>query len=149
MGLISSLYVANAAALVINIAFIPAFIMVLRMPFTILAPIIFVLCIIGGYAPTNSMHDVWLMLIFGLGGYILRKLEYPMAPVVLAIVLGPLAEKTMRQSLIMAQGSPAIFFERPLSLTFILLAVALFAMPLVKKALIKRGKKRSPVSSSN
>ena len=131
-GLISSLYVANAAALVLNLAFIPIFIQVLRLPFTILAPIIFVLCIIGGYAPNTNMHDVWLMLIFGLGGYILRKLDYPMAPIVLAIVLGPLAEKSMRQSLIMAQGSPMIFFERPFSLTFIILACLLFLYPLVK-----------------
>ncbi len=131
-GLISSLYVANAVALVLNLAFIPIFIQVLRLPFTILAPIIFVLCVIGGYAPNTNMHDVWLMLIFGLGGYILRKLDYPMAPIVLAIVLGPLAEKSMRQSLIMAQGSPMIFFERPFSLTFIVLACLLFLYPLVK-----------------
>ena len=134
-GLISSLYVANAAALVLNLALVPAFIMVLRLPFTILAPIIFVLCIVGGYAPTNTLHDVWLMLIFGLGGYLLRKLEYPMAPVVLAIVLGPLAEKSMRQSLIMAQGSGLVFFERPLSLIFLIFSVLLFVIPLVKMRL--------------
>jgi len=142
-GLISSLYVANAAALLINIAFVPMFLTVLRLPFTILAPIIFVLCVIGGYAPTNSMHDVWLMLIFGLGGYLLRKLDYPMAPIVLAIVLGPLAEQSMRQSLIMAQGSPAIFFERPLSLIFMLFAVLLFSLPLIKKLLARRSATKS------
>ncbi len=139
-GLISSLYVANAAALLINIAFIPIFIKVLRLPFTILAPIIFVLCIVGGYAPTTTMHDVWLMLIFGLGGYIMRKLEYPMAPIVLAIVLGPLAEQSMRQSLIMAQGSFGIFFERPLSLSFVIFAIILFVLPFVKKYMRRRKK---------
>ncbi len=131
-GLISSLYIANTAALLINIAFIPAFVAVLRMPFTILAPIIFVLCVVGGYAPNTNMHDVWLMFIFGLGGYILRKLEYPVAPIVLAIVLGPLAEKSMRQSLIGSQGSPMIFLERPLSLMFVVFAVLLFTLPFVK-----------------
>ena len=79
-GLIASLYVANLFALLINIAFIPAFIAVLKMPFTVLAPIIFVLCVIGGYVPTQDMHDVWLMLIFGVVGYLMRKLDYPMAP---------------------------------------------------------------------
>ncbi|MCZ6533379.1 MAG: tripartite tricarboxylate transporter permease [SAR324 cluster bacterium] len=141
-GLISSLYVANAAALVLNIAFIPLFMTVLRLPFTILAPIIFVLCVVGGYAPTTTMHDVWLMLIFGLGGYLLRKLEYPVAPIVLAIVLGPLAEQSMRQSLIMALGSPVIFFERPLSLMFMIFAVMLFILPRAKKLFAVRNKNK-------
>ena len=74
-GLIASLYVANLVAMLINLAFIPAFIAVLRMPFTILAPIIFVLCLVGGYAPTQNMHDVWLILIFGVAGYLMRKLD--------------------------------------------------------------------------
>jgi putative tricarboxylic transport membrane protein len=96
----------------VNLAFIPAFVWVLRMPFTILAPIIFILCIIGGYAPTQDMHDVWLMFLFSVVGYLMRKLDYPMAPAVLAIVLGPQAEASMRQSLIINHGNPMIFFER-------------------------------------
>ena len=131
-GLISSLYVANTAALIVNVAFVPIFISMLRMPFTILAPIIFMLCVVGGYAPNTNMHDIWLMLSFGLGGYILRKLEYPMAPIVLAIVLGPLAEKSLRQSLISSQGSVTIFFERNLSLIFIMFSIALFTFPMIK-----------------
>ena len=113
-GLIASLYAANFFAVVINLAFIPAFLWVLRMPFTILAPIIFVLCLIGGYAPTQDMHDVWLMLVFGIVGYLMRKLDYPMAPAVLAIVLGPLAETSLRQSLLMSSGSFDIFLFRPI-----------------------------------
>ncbi len=131
-GLIASLYVANLFALLINIAFIPAFVAVLRLPFTILAPIIFVLCIIGGYAPTQDMHDVWLMLIFGVVGYLMRKLDYPMAPAVLAIVLGPLAETSMRQSLLQANGSFTIFFERPISGSIMVVAIILFLLPLIK-----------------
>jgi putative tricarboxylic transport membrane protein len=129
-GLIASLYVANLFALLINIAFIPAFLMVLKMPFTILAPIIFILCVVGGYAPTQDMHDVWLMLIFGVVGYLMRKLDYPVAPAVLAIVLGPLAEASMRQSLIMAQGSFTTFFTRPISGTIMIVALALLIWPL-------------------
>jgi len=90
-ALIASLYAANFFALLVNILLIPALIWVLKMPFTILAPMIFILCVIGGYAPTQDMHDVWLMFLFGVVGYLLRKLDYPMAPAVLAIVLGPLA----------------------------------------------------------
>jgi len=140
-GLISSLYVANLAALLVNIAFIPVFMNVLKLPFTILAPIIFVLCVIGGYAPNTNMHDVWLMYIFGLGGYVLRKLDYPLAPIVLAIVLGPLAEKSVRQSLIMSQGSTTVFFERPLSLFFIVAAVVLFSIPAFKMFMRGRAQK--------
>jgi putative tricarboxylic transport membrane protein len=131
-GLIASLYAANLFAVLINIAFIPAFIWVLRTPFTILAPIIFVLCVIGGYAPTQDMHDVWLMLIFGVVGYLMRKLDYPMAPAVLAIVLGPLAEPAMRQSLLISNGSFAIFFERPISAVIMVIAVALLLLPVYK-----------------
>ena len=131
-GLIASLYAANAFALLINLAFIPAFLMVLRLPFTILAPIIFVLCIIGGYAPTKDMHDVWLMLIFGVVGYFMRKLDYPLAPAVLAIVLGPLAESSVRQSLIMSHGSFGIFVERPIAAVIMFIAVILFVLPLIK-----------------
>ena len=131
-GLIASLYAANLFAVIINIAFIPVFVAVLKMPFTILAPIIYVLCVVGGYAPTKALHDVWLMLIFGVMGYFLRKLDYPLAPAVLAIVLGPLAEASMRQSLIMEQGSFGVFFTRPISGTIMVIAIALLLWPLVK-----------------
>ena len=130
-GLIASLYIANVFALLINIAFIPAFIKVLKIPFTILAPIIFVLCVVGGYAPTQSMHDVWLMLVFGLVGYLMRKLDYPMAPAVLAIVLGPLAETSMRQSLLISNGSFGIFFERPIAAVISIIAIVLLTLPLI------------------
>jgi putative tricarboxylic transport membrane protein len=130
-GLIGSLYVANLVTLVINLAFIPVFVRVLTLRFTILAPIIFVLCIVGGYAPEQTMHDVWLMLLFGVAGYLLRKLNYPVAPAVLAIVLGPLAERSLRQSLLISQGEFTIFVSRPISATCVALALALMLYPLV------------------
>ncbi len=131
-GLIASLYVSNIFAVMVNLAFIPAFIWVLKMPFTILAPIIFILCVIGGYAPTQDMHDVWLMLLFGVMGYLMRKLDYPMAPAVLAIVLGPLAEASLRQSLLINHGSPMIFFNRPIAGPIMVTALLLLALPLFK-----------------
>ncbi|MDE2791947.1 MAG: tripartite tricarboxylate transporter permease [Paracoccaceae bacterium] len=129
-GLIGSLYVANLFTVLINLAFIPVFVRVLTLPFTVLAPVIFVLCIVGGYAPTQTMHDVWLMLLFGVMGYLMRKLNYPVAPAVLAIVLGPLAERSLRQSLLSSQGDVLIFVERPISATCIALAAALMLYPL-------------------
>ena len=131
-GLIASLYSANLFSLLINIAFIPAFIAVLKLPFTILAPVIFALCVVGGYVPTLDMHDVWLMFIFGVVGYLMRKLDYPLAPAVLAIVLGPLAERSVRQSLIGSHGDITIFFQRPISGTIMVVAIILLVMPLYK-----------------
>ena len=141
-GLIASLYAANLFAVIINIAFIPAFIWVLKLPFTLLAPIIFVLCIIGGYAPTQDMHDVWLMIAFGIVGYLMRKLDYPLAPAVLAIVLGPLAEPAMRQSLLISGGEFSIFFTRPFSAPIMVAALVLLALPLLKPLMrLVNGKK--------
>ncbi|MEO1549529.1 MAG: tripartite tricarboxylate transporter permease [Pseudomonadota bacterium] len=128
-GLIGSMYVANVVTVALNLALIPVFIRVLAMPFTMLTPIIFVLCVVGVFATTDRMFDVWLMLIMGVIGYLMRKLNYPVAPAVLAIVLGPLAERSLRQSLISSQGDPMTFLERPISLTCILIAVALVAYP--------------------
>ena len=140
-GLIGSLYIANLMTLIINLLFIPVFVKILTLPFTILAPTIYILCVVGGYAPTQTMHDVWLMFLFGVAGYLLRKLDYPVAPAVLAIVLGPLAERSLRQSLLASQGDPSIFLTRPISLACILIAVALVMVPVVQK--IKRRRKKA------
>lgn len=128
-GLIASLYAANVFALILNVLLIPAFIWVLKLPFTILAPIILTLCLVGGYAPTQDMHDLWLMLVFGIVGYLLRKLDYPVAPAVLAIVLGPLAEPSLRQSLLISGGDPMIFFTRPYSGPIMVVALILLFLP--------------------
>lgn len=137
-GLIGSLYVANVATVILNIALIPVFIRVLAMPFSLLTPIIFVLCVLGVFATTDRMFDTWIMLIIGVTAYLLRKLNYPVAPAVLAIVLGPLAERSMRQSLISSQGDVMTFLERPISLVCVLIAIALASYPLVLKLVNRR-----------
>ena len=131
-GLISSLYTANFAAVAINLALIPLFVWALRMPFTVLCALVLVLCLVGGYAPSQKLHDVWLILGFGVAGYLLRKANYPLAPLVLALVLGPLMEKSFRQTLISEQGNVMAFVERPLSATFMALALLFFVLPLIK-----------------
>ncbi|HEY9039678.1 MAG TPA: tripartite tricarboxylate transporter permease [Roseovarius sp.] len=131
-GLIGSFYVSNFFALVVNLSFIPLFIWMLRMPFTILAAMIFVLSIVGGYAATNDMHDVWLMIGFGLSAFFLRKFDYPLAPAVLAIVLGPIAEPTLRQSLLLSSGDFSIFFTRPVAGPITIIAIILILLPLFK-----------------
>ena len=145
-GLISSLYTANFAAVAVNIALIPVFVWALRMPFTVLCALVVVLCIVGGFAPSQKMHDVWLIFAFGVGGYLLRKADYPLAPLVLALVLGPLMEKSFRQTLIAEQGNILAFVERPLSATFIGLAILFFVMPFLV-AFITGAKERLHVPS--
>jgi putative tricarboxylic transport membrane protein len=90
------------------------------------------------------MHDVWLIAGFGVLGYILRKADYPLAPLVLALVLGPLMEKSFRQALIAEQGNVLVFFERPLSATFMAIAALLFVLPLIKRMRDRRRAKVSP-----
>ena len=118
--------------MIINIAFIPLFLWFLRTPFTILAPLIFVLSMVGGYASTERMFDVWLMLILGVGGYLMRKLDYPVAPAVLAIVLGPIAEPALRQSLLISGGDAMVFVNRPIAGPITIIALVLLFLPAIQ-----------------
>jgi putative tricarboxylic transport membrane protein len=130
-GLIASMYTGNILGVLIVLAFVPFFAAILRIPFAILTPLIVVVCAVGSYAVHNSMIDVWYMLIFGVIGYVFKKLDYPLAPLVLALVLGDLAENALRQSLIMSQGSLAIFFTRPIAGAITGVALLFFALPLL------------------
>ena len=140
-GLTGSLYIANALAVLVALFAIPFFIWMLRMPMTILAPVILVVCAVGGFSPTQDMFDVYLMFFFGAIGYFFRKLDYPLAPMVLALVLGGLTERTFRQSLIISHGSIGIFFDfsgHPIAATLMWLSVATFAVPVISYFLGKR-----------
>jgi len=130
--LIGSFYVSNIIAVVVNLAFIPVFLWMLRMPFTILAPLIFVLSLVGTFAAYQNTFDVWLMVLFGGGAFFLRLLDYPVAPAVLAIVLGPIAEPKMRQSLLLSDGDFSIFFTRPIAGPITVIALILIFLPLIK-----------------
>ena len=110
---------------------------------------IFVLSVVGGYAATKDMHDVWLMLGFGFSAYMLRKLDYPLAPAVLAIVLGPIAEPTLRQSLLLSSGDPSIFVTRPIAGPITIVALILILMPLVKFIWVKKKRKNSDTTSDS
>ncbi|MCR9255752.1 MAG: tripartite tricarboxylate transporter permease [Alphaproteobacteria bacterium] len=131
--LIGSFYISNVVAVLVNLAFIPVFLWMLRMPFTILAPLIFVLSLVGTYAAYQNMFDVWLMVLFGLGAFFLRLLDYPLAPAVLAIVLGPIAEPKLRQSLLFSDGDFSIFLTRPIAGPITVIAIILILLPLFAK----------------
>ena len=111
-----------------NIAFIPLFLWLLRMPFSILVPLVFVLSLVGTYAAYMNMFDVWLMVLVGLGGFFMRMLDYPVAPAVLAIVLGPIAEPTLRQTLLQYETF-TIFFTRPIAGPITVTAIVLILLP--------------------
>src|ERR687892_274990 len=128
-GLIASMYTGNVIGVLMVLTLVPVFAAILRIPFAILTPMIVVVCAIGAYAVHNSMIDIWYMVIFGVIGYVFKKLDYPLAPLVLALVLGDMSENALRQSLIMSQGSLAIFMTRPISGAITALAIFFFALP--------------------
>jgi putative tricarboxylic transport membrane protein len=130
-GLIASMYTGNVIGVFIVLLFVPLFAAILRLPFAILIPLIIYVCAIGAYAVNNSLMDIWYMLIFGVVGYLCRKLDYPLAPLVLALVLGDMAESSLRQSLIMSQGSPVIFLSSPISAVLVVLSLWLLLGPLM------------------
>ncbi|MBL6782283.1 MAG: tripartite tricarboxylate transporter permease [Alphaproteobacteria bacterium] len=134
--LIGSFYISNFVAVAVNIMFIPIFLWMLRMPFTILAPTIFVLSLVGTYAAYLDMFDVWLMVLVGFGGFFMRILDYPVAPAVLAIVLGPIAEPTLRQTLLQYETF-TIFFTRPIAGPITICAVILIFLPAIQLILRK------------
>ncbi|MEN6465670.1 MAG: tripartite tricarboxylate transporter permease [Syntrophaceae bacterium] len=138
-GIIGSMYIGNAMLFVLNLPLIPLWVQVLRIPGRVLYPLILLFCIIGAYGINNSIFDVYVMIFFGAAGYLFRKFGYEGAPLILAFVLGPLFEINLRRSLLISEGSFAIFFTRPIALGAILLAAALVLWSLYK-ALKKSGK---------
>ncbi|MDP8922134.1 MAG: tripartite tricarboxylate transporter permease [Chloroflexota bacterium] len=128
-SVIASMYIGNVALLILNIAFVPAFVWALRMPYSILGPVILVLCIVGVYSINYSTFDIWIMFAMGLIGYGMRKLDFPAAPAVLALVLGQQLETSLRQSLLISRGSLEVFFTRPIALTLLVIALAVLVVP--------------------
>jgi putative tricarboxylic transport membrane protein len=131
-GLIASQYIANVMLLILSTAFIPLFVRALRVPYGILMPLIVIFCITGAYSLKNSIWDVGQMLVFGVVGYLMKKLGYSPAALVLALVLGPLAERALRQSLIISDAGIGIFFLRPISAVLMIVALLAVAGPVVR-----------------
>ncbi len=131
-GLIASMYLGNIAGLVVVLATVPWFAAILRIPFSIIAPVILVICAVGAYTVHSSMFDVWLMMGFGVIGYVFKKLQYPMAPLVLALVLGDMAENAFRQSLLSSSGNLSVFFSNPLVATITTVALVMLVWPMLQ-----------------
>jgi putative tricarboxylic transport membrane protein len=132
-GLVASMYVGNVMLLVLNLPLVPAFAQVLRTPAYILYPVILGISIVGVYSATGSMLDLVLLVGFGLLGYLMRKLDYPAAPLILGLVLGGAMERALRQSLMMSEGSLSILVTRPISAAMLSLALLILLVPLFGK----------------
>jgi putative tricarboxylic transport membrane protein len=130
-GLIASMYLGNIAGLIIVLTCVPLFAAILRVPFSIIAPVIMVICAVGAYTVNNAMFDVWMMVAFGVVGYVFNKLSYPLAPLVLALVLGDMAESSFRQAMLLSQGSLTIFWSNGLVGSIMTLGVVLAFWPVI------------------
>jgi putative tricarboxylic transport membrane protein len=130
-GIVASMYIGNAMLLVLNMPLIGMWVQVLKLPYRVLFPLILMFCIVGVFASGNAVFDVFVMVIFGVLGYLMRKFGYEPAPLVLAFVLGPMLENNLRKSLILSHGDFTIFVERPISAVCLLLAAVALIAPLL------------------
>jgi putative tricarboxylic transport membrane protein len=142
-GVIASMYIGNFMLLALNLPLVGLFVNVLRTPKNLLMSCILLLCIVGGFAVNNSAVDLWIMLLAGIAGYILKKLNFSVAPLVLALVIGPMLEDSLRQSLMLSQGDPSVFYTHSLSRYLFISAGVIILAPALLRALKKglaRGK---------
>jgi len=148
-GLIASMYLGNIAGLIVVLLTVPWFAAILRIPFAIIAPVILVICAVGAYTVHSSMFDVWLMLVFGVMGYVFKKLNYPLAPLVLALVLGDMAENAFRQSLLGSSGSMLVFVSNPLVGSITGLALVMLFWPFIGQWLGRLRKRRGEIDDDD
>lgn len=131
-GLIASMYIGNVILVIQNMPMIGLWVRLLKVPYSVLMPLIITISAVGVFATDNSIFDMWVMFAFGVIGYVMRKLDYPAAPMVLALVLGPMVEMSLRQSMTISHGNAAIFFTRPISATLSVLALLSLFAPLFR-----------------
>lgn len=130
-GIISSMYVGNVLLVILNLPLIGIWVKVLNIPYPIFFPLILVFCVVGVYTLSYSTIEIFLMIFFGFLGYLFKKFKYEAAPLILALVLGPMLEKALRRSLLLSWGDPMIFVTRPISLALLLIALCLLVLPVI------------------
>jgi putative tricarboxylic transport membrane protein len=130
-GVIASMYVGNVMLLVLNLPLVGLWVQLLKVPYSILAPIVILVCAVGVFSVKNDPAEILIMLIFGLLGYVLRKVGFDPGPLLLAFILGPIVEKSLRQSLILSGGAVSIFVTRPISAALLGAVVATLSLQAV------------------
>lgn len=139
-GLIASMYIGNLMLLILSLFFLNIWVQIVRVPYGIMAPVILVLCFIGTYSIRNNIFDVWMTLLLGVLGYVMRKLDFPTTPVILALILAHMFENALRQSLTMSKGSMTIFFVKPIAAALLLLALISIVINIIQQTRHKPGK---------
>ena len=134
-GVVGSMYIGNSMLLLLNLPLIGLWVRLLKIPYSLLFPFIFLFCLIGAYTVGNNVQDVYIMILFGILGYGMKKYDYEPAPLVLAFVLGPMFENAFRQSLIISGGNPLIFLSRPIAATFLVISFIILVSPLALRFL--------------
>jgi putative tricarboxylic transport membrane protein len=130
-GVIMSMYIGNVMLLLLNLPLIGLWVQVLRVPYGLLFPLILLFCLIGAYSLNFATFDILIMIVFGVIGYLMKKTDYEAAPLILAMVLGGIFENALRQSLILSDGSPLIFFTRPIAAAFLWIAIGVIIVPMI------------------
>jgi putative tricarboxylic transport membrane protein len=142
-GLIASMYIGNVMLLILNLPMVGLWVQLLRVPYSILAPVIVLFCCVGVFSVRNSVFDIWVMGVFGVIGYIFRKVGMEPGPLILAFVLGPILERSIRQALLMSAGSPAIFFTRPISGTLMVGLILFIAFQVFRNVRKQRQREKA------
>jgi putative tricarboxylic transport membrane protein len=143
-AVIASMYIGNVMLLVLNLPLVGLWVQLLKVPYSILAPVIVLICAIGVYSMKNDESDVMMMFIFGVVGYIFRKLQFELGPLLLAFVLGRILERSLRQTLLISRGDVSIFFTRPISATFLTIVILMILVSIL--TVLYRQLKTKPVS---
>jgi putative tricarboxylic transport membrane protein len=143
-GVIASMYIGNAVLLVLNLPLIGMWIQVLKIPYRVLFPLVLIFCAVGSYSMNNSLFDVYMMSLFGVIGFLMKRYGYEPAVLVLAFVIGPILEQSLRQSLLLGDGSFTIFLTRPISAGLILVSLAL----IVSSAIPAIGRRRRAIAAA-
>jgi len=136
--LFAGFFIANLVMLILGLSNVKNFVKIVNIPKNLLVPVVMVLCVIGSFAINSNFNDVIVMFLAGILGYILAKGGFPLSPIVLALILGPMAEGNFRRSLVMSRGSYSIFFTRPIAATFIIIALVSLFFPIIKSIVTKR-----------
>ena len=135
-GIIASLFVGNAILLIMNLPLIRIWVQIVRIPYNLLFPLIVVFMVIGSYSVNKSLWDVGVLIAFGLFGYFAKLIDFPIVPIALTLILGPMLEKSLRQSIQYSGGDPAVFFRGPISTTFLVIAMLVITFPLWSRAIL-------------
>jgi putative tricarboxylic transport membrane protein len=148
-GVVASMFLGNLVLLILNLPLVGLFVRMLLVPYRILLPFIILFCVIGAYAVNNQVFGIWMMLIFGILGYFMRKGNYPATPVVLGLVIGPMLEGALRQALTVSQGDVSVFFTRPIALAMLIISAGVASAPFWRRAFRKKALSQVPGDDPN